>query len=110
MSQLTSARRSAAAALDVSKALIGTTKKSMLTRSLVWFSRNDRHVYEGGFRRLTMYFSTVDFVISIPSLRISPRILGEPHRGLAVDIQRIRFRTSLAMGGQKGAWHMSIAF
>jgi len=38
---------------------VGTTKKSMETNCLTWFSRNVRQLGEGGFRCFTMYFATV---------------------------------------------------
>jgi len=37
----------------------------------------------GSFCCGTRYFSTVDFATSIPSLRNSPTICGDPHTGLA---------------------------
>jgi len=39
----------------------GTTKKSMATKSVIWFARNDFQVGEGDFGCFTRYFSTVDF-------------------------------------------------
>ena len=39
---------------------VGTTKKSVAAIWPTWFARNVRHVCDGGRRRLTMYFATVD--------------------------------------------------
>ncbi len=38
---------------------VGTVKKSIEAKSFAWLSRKVRHVWQGGFRRLIMYFSTV---------------------------------------------------
>ena len=61
----------------------------------MWFLRKARQVAEGGFRRRTMYFATVDFGRSMPILPSSPTIRGAPQSGLADDMRRIRSRTSL---------------
>ncbi len=39
--------------------MVGTTKKSMETKSLAWFLRKVRHFWEGGFLCRTMYLATV---------------------------------------------------
>ena len=39
--------------------MVGTTKKSKETKSLVCFLRKVRQVWEGGFRWRTMYLATV---------------------------------------------------
>jgi hypothetical protein len=75
----------------------------VLTNSAVWFFKNARHVGEAGFCDRTMYFSTVDFESSIPTFLSSPRIRGEPYNGFALDIVRIRSRTSLATQGRPGS-------
>jgi hypothetical protein len=62
---------------------VGTTKKSIETSSWTCWSRNVRHVAEGGLRRRGWYVSTVDFATWIPSLRSSATIRGEPQVGLA---------------------------
>jgi hypothetical protein len=43
----------------------------------------------GGFLDRTRYFSTVDLATSMPSLRNTPTIRGEPQPTLATDILRI---------------------
>jgi hypothetical protein len=67
-----------------------------------WFCRNAFHVGEGGFRGRTRYFSTVHLATSMPHLRRSPTIRGEPHIGFARHMSRISSRTSLAMAGRPG--------
>ena len=47
---------------------VGTTKKSTATRSFKCRSRNGRQVAEGNLSPCGLYFSTVDFATSIPSL------------------------------------------
>ena len=54
------------------KLTVGTTKKSTDTNCLTWFSRNVRYVCDGDFRCFTMYFATVAWETSMPSLRNSP--------------------------------------
>src|SRR5438874_4926584 len=51
---------------------VGTTKKSIAAMPSRWFLKNERHVGDGGLRRLTMYFSTVLFATSMPSFTSSP--------------------------------------
>lgn len=46
---------------------------------------------------------------AIPSFRSSPRIRGEPHRGVAAEMSRIRFRTSLLIAGRPGCLRLSCA-
>lgn len=60
---------------------VGTTKKSMETKSLTWLCRNAFHVGEGGLRRRTRYVSTVDLATSMPSFCNSPTIRGAPQVG-----------------------------
>jgi len=69
----------------------------------MWFSRNARHVGEGGFVGRTLYFSTVALATWMPSLAISPTIRGEPHVGLAMEIWRMRSRISQGTAGLPGA-------
>ena len=57
---------------------------------------------EGGLRWCTRYFSTVDFATSTLSLRNSPTMRGESHRGLAAEILWISARTSSLIGGLPG--------
>ncbi len=78
------------------------TKKSSATRSLRWLSRNARHVGEGGLRRRSMYFATVDTATSMPSLASSLRMRGAPQVTFARDILRIRPTTSGASRGRPG--------
>ena len=70
--------------------------------SWMWFLRKARQVADGGRRRRTMYFATVDFGTSIPILPSSPTILGAPQSGLADDILRMRSRTSRGIDGRPG--------
>ena len=51
---------------------VGTTKKSMKTRSWLWFRRNERQVCDGGLRRTGMYRDTVACATSNPSMSNSP--------------------------------------
>ena len=77
-------------------------KKSRDTSSLAWLARNARHAGDGGLERRTLYFSTVALATSMPSLRSSLVMRGDPQDGLARDILRMRSRTSLAMAGLPG--------
>jgi len=77
-------------------------EKSTETRSFTWLSRKARQVGDGVLRARTMYFSTVDLATSMPSLASSPAMRGDPQAGLAVDILRIRARTSSATAGRPG--------
>ena len=79
---------------------VGTTKKSTAAMPLRWFSRNERHVGDGGLRRLAMYFSTVLFATSIPSFASSPWMRGAPQRGFARLIALMRRTTSGAFAGR----------
>ena len=81
---------------------VGTTKKSMATKSLTWLCRNAFHVGDGDRRGRTRYVSTVDFATSIPSFRSSPTIRGEPQVGFACHIAWMSSRTSLATAGRPG--------
>jgi hypothetical protein len=81
---------------------VGTTKKSRATRSCTWFARKAFQVGNGGSRPLGRYFSTVDLATSMPSLRSSPTIRGEPQVGFAHHIVRMSSRTSLAIAGRPG--------
>ena len=89
--------------LQGSKRKVRPTKKSMETKSLTWFFRNDLNVGDGGLRGRAMYFPTVDFATQIPSLPSSPRMRGDPQVGLAVDIFRISSRTLLSIWGRPGS-------
>src|SRR5712691_6242676 len=79
---------------------VGTTKKSVDTKSFMWFFRKVFQVWDGGLRLWTMYLATVDWEIAIPSLSNSPWRRGAPQRGLARLISRIRSRVSLETGGR----------
>ena len=99
---------------STSKRSVGTMKKSSDTSSLTWLARNARHGGDGGLRRRTLYFSTVDLATSMPSFSSSLRMRGDPQvfdkdaydrlrqEGLDFEIFRMRSRTSLAMGGRPG--------
>src|SRR5215831_18189183 len=52
------------------------------------------HVGEGGLRTRGRYFSTVDLATVMPSLRSSPTMRGDPHRGLERHISWMRSQTS----------------
>src|SRR5512135_1537294 len=73
------------------KLKVGTTKKSTDTNCFTWFSRNVRHVCDGGLRCLTMYLATVAWDTSIPSLSNSACRRGAPQSTFAELISRIRF-------------------
>jgi len=72
------------------KATVGTTKKSMETRSFAWFSRKARQVGDGGFLVRTMYFSTVALATVMPTLASFPTMRGDPQSGLALETSRIK--------------------
>ena len=46
-----------------------------------------------------MYLSTVALAMWMPSLASSPAIRGDPQRGFALDILRMRSRTAFATAG-----------
>src|SRR5713226_3465 len=79
---------------------VGTTKKSVDTKSVMWFFRKVFQVWDGGLRLWTMYLATAVWEIAIPSLSNSPWIRGAPQRGLARLISRVRSRVSLETGGR----------
>ena len=81
---------------------MGTTKKSVDARHPTWFSRNVRHVCEGGFGWRGMYLDTAASETSKPSILSSPWIRGAPHNGFSRDIRRISPRNSLDTGGRPG--------
>ena len=64
--------------------------------------RNAFHVGDGDLLDRTRYFSTVDLATSIPSLRSSPTIRGEPQLILASDILRINALISSGTCGLPG--------
>src|SRR5471032_153611 len=82
------------------KFAVGTTKKSTETRSLRWFSRNERHVREGGFARRGISRATVRWDTSRPSLSNSPWMRGAPQRGLACAMVRTSSVSSEATRGR----------
>jgi hypothetical protein len=51
----------------IRKVAVGTTKKSIATRSRRWFSRNVRHFGEGGLRLRGRYLATVETATTTPS-------------------------------------------
>ena len=61
-----------------------------------------RQVWDGGLDRRGMYFATVAWLISIPSLSSSPWILGAPHKTLARAILRTNSRISTGTEGPPG--------
>jgi len=61
---------------------------------------NVRQVREGGFFPCGLYLSAVDFATSIPSLKSSATILGEPHLGLDRHIRLMSCRNSGAIFGR----------
>ena len=71
-----------------------------------WFARNVRHVCDGGRRRVTMYFVTVDCATAIPILRNSPWMRGAPYSWFARDIVRIISRTSAGTVGRPMRWRL----
>ena len=61
--------------------------------------------YKLHYAASTAASSTLSFATGMPSVRNSPRIRGEPHRGLAAEISRISSRSSLLIAGRPGlAW------
>jgi hypothetical protein len=81
---------------------VGTTKKSRDTNSCIWFFKKVFHGGDDGLRSRTRHVSTVDLAVSMPSLRSSPMIWGEPHVGFACYMSRISMRTSWAIAGRPG--------
>jgi hypothetical protein len=81
---------------------VGTTKKSMATKSLAWLFRNARQVGEGDLRRRRMYLRTVSSATTIPSFSSSPAMRGAPHPELARDIRRMSCLTSTGIAGRPG--------
>ncbi len=105
MRKCTTLRRSWARMISTNstwKRTVDTVKKSSDTSSFVWLARNARHVGEGGLRGRTLYFSTVDLATSMPSLRSSLWMRGDPQEELARDILRMRSRISSAMDDRPG--------
>src|SRR4030095_11440658 len=106
MLKWTTLRRSCASTSSTKSTLklaVGTVKKSMDKSSLRWFFRNAFQVGEGGLQWRTRYFSTVDFAAtSMPSLRNSSTMRGEPQRALADEILRISVMTSWGTDGRPG--------
>src|ERR1035437_492442 len=80
--------------------MVGTLKKSIETVVFRWFSRKVRHICEGGFRRSTMYLLTLVSPTSMPSLRSSPGMRGDPQSVFSRIIFRISLRTSFDTGGR----------
>jgi len=74
--------------------IVGTMRKSIDTRSLIWFVRNDFRVGEGAFPDRTRYLSTVDFATLMPSFPSSPTMRGVPHSRLAAETLRMISRIS----------------
>jgi len=58
-------------------------KNSRVLFAGMWQLEIHTHVCDGSFRCFTMYFATVAWDTSIPSLRNAPCSLGAPHRKLA---------------------------
>ena len=79
---------------------VGTAKKSTATVERRWFSRNVRHVCEGGVRRRGISREIVRSETASPSFNSSPSIRGAPHSGFSAAISRMRRRTSAATGGR----------
>ena len=84
---------------------VGTTKKSIATRSFKCRSRNVRQVAEGNLSLCGLYLSTVDFATSIPNLRSLATMRGEPHVGLDRHIRLMSCRNSGAIFGRPGRRH-----
>ena len=82
--------------------IVGTTKKSIAVVPSAWFFRNVFQDCDGGLRRRTMYFATVDRAISMPNFSSSPWIQGAPYNGLSRLISRMRFWMSLRIRGLPG--------
>jgi hypothetical protein len=81
------------------KNTVGTVKKSTDTSASTWFSRNARHVCDGGFFRRGMHLETVASDTRMPSLSSSPWMRGAPHM-LAVAICLMSLRTSGSRPGR----------
>src|SRR5439155_14857585 len=87
-------------AKSCSKAIVGTTKRSIDAIPSAWLRRKVFQVCDGRSRRGTMYFETVDWATSKPSFRSSTWMCGAPQSGFSKLILRIRSRTFLAIGGR----------
>ena len=59
-------------AYSKSKPMVGTMSRSMAAMSGAWFRRKVPHPWLGGLGRWIMYFATLDWATSIPSLSNSP--------------------------------------
>lgn len=76
---------------------VGTTKKSTETRSRVWLRRNERQLWDGGFRRCGMYRDTLASETSKPSLSNSPWMRGARQVGFSRVIRRMSVRISASI-------------
>jgi len=83
-----------------SKVTVGTTHMSMEAIASALFCRKVFQVCDGGFRRRMMYFETVDWATSNPSIRSSPWIRDAPHSGFSLLIRWIRSRRPRSILGR----------
>src|SRR5262249_47189354 len=71
-----------------SKVRVGTTNRSMAAIACAWFRKNVFQLCDGDPPR-TMYFETVDWATSKPSINSSPWIRDAPHFGFSLLIRKI---------------------
>ncbi len=83
-----------------SKVAVGTTHISIAAIASAWLRRKVFQLCDGSFRPLDMYFETVDWATSKPSINSSPWMRGAPHRGFSRLIRRIRSRKSRSIFGR----------
>ena len=74
-----------------SKVRVGTTNRSMAAIACAWFRKNVFQPCDGD-PPCTMYFETVDWATSKPSINSSPWIRDAPHFGFSLLIRRMRSR------------------
>src|SRR5207302_6130363 len=78
---------------------LGTTNKSMAAIACAWLRKNVFQPCDGD-PPCTMYFETVDWATSKPSINSSPWIRDAPHFGFSLPIRRMRSRNSRSIFGR----------
>src|SRR5215831_3329965 len=73
----------------------------MAAIACAWLRKNVFQVCDGDPPR-TMYFDTVDWATSKPSINSSPWIRDAPHLGFSLLIRRMRSRNSRSIFGRPG--------
>ncbi len=69
----------------------------------MWLRRKVPRRCDGsGSRTFTIYFATVESATLCPSSASSEAIIGAPHVTLSMDMRRIRWISSMLIGGRPG--------